>query len=265
MGRKRKGRDISGWLLVDKPAGMTSTAVVNKVKWALNANKAGHCGTLDPEATGVLAIALGEATKTVSYVTEALKCYRFTVRFGAATNTDDAEGEVIAESDLRPSDDQIKDALNRFIGDIEQIPPKFSAVKIDGERAYALARQGENIELASRPLFVQSLLMIDRPDRDHARFWKWSAAKGDMCGLSRAILGSIYPVTAMSKAFAVYGRVPLRFPIALGFRSSRRFRKHQIWTPIFTLLKSASLICPEAVVHKKARPAYETATPPQSS
>ncbi|MEK9642923.1 MAG: tRNA pseudouridine(55) synthase TruB [Paracoccaceae bacterium] len=168
MGRKRKGRDISGWLLVDKPAGITSTAVVNKVKWALNANKAGHCGTLDPEATGVLAIALGEATKTVSYVTEALKCYRFTVRFGAATNTDDAEGEVIAESDLRPSDAEIKDALNRFIGDIEQIPPKFSAVKIDGERAYALARQGENIELASRPLFVQSLLMIDRPDRDHA-------------------------------------------------------------------------------------------------
>ena len=264
MGRKRKGRDISGWLLVDKPAGMTSTAVVNKVKWALNANKAGHCGTLDPEATGVLAIALGEATKTVSYVTEALKCYRFTVRFGAATNTDDAEGEVIAESDLRPSDDQIKDALNRFIGDIEQIPPKFSAVKIDGERAYALARQGENIELVSRPLFVQSLLMIDRPDRDHAVLEMVCGKGGYVRSIARD-LGEYLSCHAMSKAFAVYGRVPLRFPIALGFRSSRRFRKHQIWTPIFTLLKSASLICPEAVVHKKARPAYETATPPQSS
>ena len=167
MGRNRKGRDISGWLLVDKPAGITSTAVVSEVKWALNANKAGHCGTLDPAATGVLAIALGEATKTVSYVTEALKCYRFLVRLGAATNTDDAEGEVIARSDLRPSDDEIKIALKRFIGDIEQIPPKFSAVKIDGERAYARARRGRDFELNARHLFVQSLLIIARPDADH--------------------------------------------------------------------------------------------------
>ena len=167
MGRKLKGRNISGWLLVDKPAGMTSTVVVNKVKWALNANKAGHCGTLDPEATGVLAIALGEATKTVSYVTDALKCYRFLMRLGAATNTDDAEGEVILQSDLRPTDSDIKDALDSFTGDIEQIPPNFSAVKIDGERAYARARQDEDIELRARPLFVQSLLMIARPDADH--------------------------------------------------------------------------------------------------
>ena len=157
MGRKRKGRDISGWLLVDKPAGITSTAVVSEVKWALNANKAGHCGTLDPAATGVLAIALGEATKTVSYVTEALKCYRFLVRLGAATNTDDAEGEVIARSDLRPSDDEIKIALKRFIGDIEQIPQKFSAVKIDGERAYARARRGRDFELNARHLFKHTL------------------------------------------------------------------------------------------------------------
>ena len=167
MGRKRKGRNISGWLLVDKPAGMTSTVVVNKVKWALNANKAGHCGTLDPEATGVLAIALGEATKTVSYVTDALKCYRFLMRLGAATNTDDAEGEVILQSDLRPTDSDIKDALDSFTGDIEQIPPNFSAVKIDGERAYARARRDEDIELRARPLFVQSLLMTARPDADH--------------------------------------------------------------------------------------------------
>ena len=134
MARKRKGRDISGWLVIDKPAGMTSTAVVNKVRWALQARKAGHAGTLDPEATGVLAVALGEATKNVPYVTEALKAYEFTVRLGQATNTDDAEGEIIAESDQRPSDDEIKSALNAFIGDIEQVPPQFSAVKIDGER-----------------------------------------------------------------------------------------------------------------------------------
>jgi len=167
MGRKRKGRDISGWLVVDKPAGMTSTAVVNKVRWALGAAKAGHAGTLDPEATGVLAVALGEATKTVPYITDALKCYEFSVRLGQATNTDDAEGEVIAESDERPSDDQIKENLNAFIGDIMQVPPKFSAVKIDGQRAYKLARDDEDFEIAARPLFVESLVMLDRPDDDH--------------------------------------------------------------------------------------------------
>ena len=167
MGRKRKGRDISGWLVVDKPAGMTSTAVVNKVRWALGAAKAGHAGTLDPEATGVLAVALGEATKTVPYITDALKCYEFSVRLGQATNTDDAEGEVIAESTTRPSDDQIKENLNAFIGDIMQVPPKFSAVKIDGQRAYKLARDDEDFEIAARPLFVESLVMLDRPDDDH--------------------------------------------------------------------------------------------------
>jgi tRNA pseudouridine55 synthase len=167
MGRRRKGRDISGWLVVDKPAGMTSTAVVNKVKWAFNANKAGHAGTLDPDATGVLAVALGEATKTVPYITDALKAYRFSVRLGQATNTDDAEGEVIAESDARPTDEQIKDALPQFLGDIMQVPPKFSAVKIDGERAYKLARADEDFEIAARPLWVEELLLEDRPDADH--------------------------------------------------------------------------------------------------
>jgi tRNA pseudouridine55 synthase len=167
MGRKRKGRDISGWLVVDKPAGMTSTAVVNKVRWAFNAKKAGHAGTLDPDATGVLAVALGEATKTVPYITDALKAYTFTVRLGQATNTDDAEGEIIAQSDKRPTDDEIKDALGQFVGDIMQVPPKFSAVKIDGERAYKLARDGEDIELAARPLWVEELVMTDREDEDH--------------------------------------------------------------------------------------------------
>ena len=167
MARRRKGRDISGWLVIDKPAGLTSTAVVNKVRWALDAKKAGHAGTLDPEATGVLAVALGEATKTVPYVTDDLKAYRFTVRLGQATNTDDAEGEVIASSDLRPDDAAIKDALNGFVGDIMQVPPQFSAVKIDGERAYKKAREGEEMALSARPLWVEELVLVDRPDPDH--------------------------------------------------------------------------------------------------
>lgn len=167
MARKRKGRDISGWLVVDKPAGITSTAVVNKVRWAMGAKKAGHAGTLDPQATGVLAVALGEATKTVPYITDALKAYTFTVRLGQATNTDDAEGEIIASSDLRPDDDAIKAALSPFVGDIMQVPPQFSAVKVDGERAYKKARDGEEMALVARPLWVEELLLIDRPDTDH--------------------------------------------------------------------------------------------------
>ncbi len=168
MGRKRKGRDISGWLVIDKPAGLTSTAVVNKVRWAFDAKKAGHAGTLDPEATGVLAVALGEATKTIPYITDALKAYKFTVRFGQSTNTDDGEGEVIAQSDARPTDDEITEGLSRFIGEIDQVPPQFSAVKIDGQRAYKLAREGEEMDLAARPLWVEELLLTDRPDKDHA-------------------------------------------------------------------------------------------------
>ena len=167
MARKRKGRDISGWLVVDKPAGPTSTAVVNKVRWAMDAKKAGHAGTLDPDATGVLAVALGEATKTVPYITDALKAYVFTVRLGASTNTDDAEGEILETSDMRPDDAAIKAALGAFVGDIEQVPPQFSAVKIDGERAYKRARDGEAMDLAARPLWVESLLLTDRPDADH--------------------------------------------------------------------------------------------------
>ena len=183
MARRRKGRDISGWLIVDKPAGLTSTAVVNKVRWALDAKKAGHAGTLDPEATGVLAVALGEATKTVPYITDALKAYDFTVRLGQATNTDDAEGEVIATSDSRPTEDEIKAALPAFLGDIMQVPPAFSAVKIDGERAYKRARDGEDVQLAARPLWVEELLLVDRPDPDHVRL-EMTCGKG---GYVRAI------------------------------------------------------------------------------
>ncbi|MEI4473467.1 tRNA pseudouridine(55) synthase TruB [Frigidibacter sp. MR17.24] len=166
MGR-RKGRAVSGWLIVDKPAGVTSTTVVSKVRRAFDAAKAGHAGTLDPAATGVLAVALGEATKTVPYITDALKCYRFRVTLGAATTTDDAEGEVVATSDSRPSDPEIETALAAFRGQIEQVPPQFSAVKVEGERAYDLAREGERLELAARPLWVERLEILGRPDADH--------------------------------------------------------------------------------------------------
>lgn len=167
MARGKKGRAISGWLIVDKPAGVNSTAVVNKVKWAFGAQKAGHAGTLDPDATGVLAVALGEATKTIPYITDALKCYRFRVVLGAATDTDDASGQVIATSALRPTDDQIEAALGAFRGDIQQVPPQYSAVKVDGERAYDLAREGETMDLAARPLWVERLDFLGRPDADH--------------------------------------------------------------------------------------------------
>ena len=167
MARKPKGRDISGWLVIDKPAGITSTAVVNKVKWALSAQKAGHAGTLDPGATGVLAVALGEATKTVPYVTDAMKAYEFKVRLGQSTNTDDAAGKIINQSDTRPQGSVIKETLLKFVGYIKQVPPQFSAVKIDGERAYKLARQGEDLTLSARPLYVESLVLLDIPDTNH--------------------------------------------------------------------------------------------------
>jgi tRNA pseudouridine55 synthase len=168
MARKRKGRPVDGWLIVDKPAGITSTAVVGKARWAFGAQKAGHAGTLDPLATGLLAVAFGEATKTIPYAQEGLKTYRFAVRFGARTATDDADGAVIAVSDRRPTDAEIAAALPAFEGEIEQIPPQFSAVRVQGERAYDLAREGVAMDLASRPLRVERLRLVARPDPDHA-------------------------------------------------------------------------------------------------
>lgn len=205
MGRRRKGRAVSGWLIVDKPAGMTSTAVVNKVRWALDANKAGHAGTLDPDATGVLAIALGEATKTVPFVTDALKSYRFTVRFGQSTSTDDAEGEVLQTSSTRPSDTQITEALQSFIGEIQQVPPKYSAVKIDGQRAYRLARDGEDIELDARPLWVDELVMTDRPDADHAELEMVCGKGGYVRSVARdlgAVLGCFGHVRTLRRVWS---------------------------------------------------------------
>ena len=168
MARKRKGRPVDGWLIVDKPAGPGSTAVVSKARWAFRAQKAGHAGTLDPLATGLLAIAFGEATKTIPYAQDGLKSYRFTVRLGARTTTDDAEGEVVATSARRPSDTEIAAALIAFEGEIEQVPPQFSAVRVEGERAYDLAREGVELDLAPRPLWVERLALVARPDPDNA-------------------------------------------------------------------------------------------------
>jgi len=170
VARRKKGRDVHGWLILDKPLDVGSTEAVSKARWALQAKKAGHAGTLDPLATGLLAIAFGEATKTIPFVTDAEKGYRFTVSWGRATTTDDGEGEVCATSDARPSDAEIEAALPAFRGDILQTPPAFSAVKVDGARAYDLARDGETVELAARPLHVSRLDMVERPDADHAVF-----------------------------------------------------------------------------------------------
>ena len=168
MVSKRKGNNVSGWIIIDKPPGITSTGVVNKIKWAFNAKKVGHSGTLDPDATGVLPIALGEATKTIPYIMDEIKSYQFCIKFGEATDTDDETGEIIQKSSKRPDDDEIHAKLDKYIGLIEQIPPNFSAIKINGKRAYDLARSGSKLKLKPRPLFVKDLKFVERVDNDHA-------------------------------------------------------------------------------------------------
>jgi tRNA pseudouridine55 synthase len=168
--RRREKRKVDGWLILDKPSGMTSTHAVSVAKRAFAAAKAGHAGTLDPLATGILPIALGEATKTVSFVMDGRKAYRFTVRWGIETDTDDAEGRVIATSEQRPDVAAIRAALPRFTGTILQTPPKFSAIKIAGERAYDLAREGEEVTLEARPVEIDRLELLGAPDADHAEF-----------------------------------------------------------------------------------------------
>lgn len=167
MARRRKGLAISGWLILDKPEGMTSTKAVGRVRWLYNAAKAGHAGTLDPLATGILPIALGEATKTVPFVVDGSKTYRFTVRFGAETDTDDTQGKVLETSDRRPTLSEIEAALPRFTGEISQIPPRYSAIKVEGARAYDLARDDEDFVLEPRIVNVDRLDVVDQPDADH--------------------------------------------------------------------------------------------------
>jgi tRNA pseudouridine55 synthase len=170
MARKRRGRQVHGWLVVDKPAGMTSTQVLGKVRWLFGAEKAGHGGTLDPIATGVLPIAFGEATKTVQYAMDGTKCYHFQARWGEERSTDDCAGEVIGTSETRPDEAAIRAVLAGFSGEIEQMPPQFSAIKVDGERAYDLARAGETVDLAPRWVRIDRISLLGCPDADHADF-----------------------------------------------------------------------------------------------
>ena len=168
--RKPRGRPLDGWLIIDKPQGLTSTDVVNRVRRIFDAQKAGHGGTLDPLATGLLPVAFGAATKTVPYVMDGTKLYRFTLRFGEARDTDDADGEVIETTDIRPDDDRIRAELAAFRGDIMQVPPIFSAIKVDGERAYDMARAGRPPVLEPRPARVDRFELIERVDADTAVF-----------------------------------------------------------------------------------------------
>jgi tRNA pseudouridine55 synthase len=165
---KRDKRDVHGWVILDKPVGMTSTHAVSVVKRLFSAKRAGHAGTLDPLASGCLPIALGEATKTVPFVMDGRKLYQFTVRWGEERDTDDAEGRAIALSDQRPSPDSIRALLPSYTGTIQQVPPRYSAIKIEGERAYDLAREGETVELQARPVEITRLDLIATPDPDHA-------------------------------------------------------------------------------------------------
>ncbi|MGF9693915.1 tRNA pseudouridine(55) synthase TruB [Rhizobium sp. 0TCS1.26] len=174
--RKPKGRPVSGWLILDKPVDFGSTEAVGKIKWLFNAQKAGHAGTLDPLASGMLPIALGDATKTVPYVMDGRKIYEFTVTWGEERSTDDLEGEVTQTSDQRPTEEQIRALMPAYIGVISQIPPQFSAIKIAGERAYDLAREGETVEIPSREVEVHRLTLL-KAETDRA-FFEVECGKG---------------------------------------------------------------------------------------
>ena len=166
--KKRDKRDVHGWIVLDKPVGMTSTHAVSVVKRLFRAKRCGHAGTLDPLASGALPIALGEATKTVPFVMDGRKLYRFTIRWGEERDTDDAEGRTVSMSKERPSPEAVRALLPSYTGLIQQIPPRYSAIKIEGERAYDLARDGEQVELAPRPVEISRLELVNIPDPDHA-------------------------------------------------------------------------------------------------
>ncbi|MFT6579916.1 MAG: tRNA pseudouridine55 synthase [Alphaproteobacteria bacterium] len=189
--RRNRGRAVNGWLIVDKPAGITSTNVVNRVKRLFDAAKAGHGGTLDPLATGLLPIAFGEATKTVSYVMDGMKTYQFGLRFGVRTDTDDAEGEMVVESDVRPSEADINAALPQFIGDIQQTPPIFSAIKVDGERAYNLARAKKPVKLEPRTIHIEDFHLSEFSDPDNAIFSVTSGKGAYMRALARDLAQAV--------------------------------------------------------------------------
>jgi len=204
MARKRKGEPIHGWIVLDKPKGLTSAQAVARVRRALNAAKAGHGGTLDPLATGVLPVALGEATKTVAFEMAAPKSYRFTLRWGEARATDDAEGDVIQTSPNRPAEAEIRAVLSRFTGQILQVPPKYSAVKVAGQRAYSLARAEEEFELAPRQVTIEKLALT-ATDGDLATFEAVCGKGTYMRALARDLgtaLGTLAYIVELRRLFA---------------------------------------------------------------
>jgi len=216
LARKRKGIPIDGWLAIDKPVGIGSTNVVAMVRRTLNAAKVGHGGTLDPLASGILPIALGEATKTVQWVMDGAKTYHFTICFGQARTTDDLEGEVCATSDVRPDADAIRAVLPRFTGAISQVPPIYSAIKVDGERAYDLARAGEEVELKARTVTIHRLELVSMPDADHAQFEVLCGKGTYVRSLARDIsqaLGTVGHVTVLRRVAC--GRFTLENAISL--------------------------------------------------
>jgi tRNA pseudouridine55 synthase len=191
MARRKKGNPVHGWLILDKPLGISSAQAVTAVRRVFKAQKAGHSGTLDPLATGVLPIALGEATKTVPYVMDTEKSYDFVVRWGERRSTDDKEGEVLETSDVRPDAAAIEAALGAFIGDIQQVPPQYSAIKLDGERAYDLARSGEDVVLQPRTITIHVFELVEMIDRDHALFHVESGKGAYMRALARDIAEAV--------------------------------------------------------------------------
>ena len=218
MGRRKKGLIVNGWVCLDKPFEMGSTDAVTKVRRLFDAQKAGHAGTLDPLASGILPIALGEATKTVPFMMEAEKVYRFTVNWGVSTDSVDREGEIIGRSEVRPSVEAVKAALPAFVGEIQQTPPRFSAIKVDGQRAYDLAREGTEFELEARRVTIHSAEVTDAPDVDHVEITIETGKGVYVRSLARdlaAVLGAEGHVSALRREavgpFSVENAVTLDF------------------------------------------------------
>ncbi|MCI4665653.1 MAG: tRNA pseudouridine(55) synthase TruB [Neomegalonema sp.] len=223
MARRKRGNPVNGWLIIDKPLVVGSTDVVSKARWALQAQKAGHAGTLDPLATGLLAVAFGEATKVVPYAMDGVKTYEFSAAWGAATATDDLEGPVIARSDKRPTEAEIRAALPAFRGEVMQRPPAYSAIKVDGERAYDLARKGEEVAIAARPIRIERLELVDCADPDHASFILTCGKGGYVRSVARdlgEILGCRAHVTRLRRVAAG----PFRIDDAISFETLENLR-----------------------------------------
>jgi len=202
MGRRKRGEIVNGWVCLDKPPEMGSTDAVSAVRRLFNAQKAGHAGTLDPLASGILPIALGEATKTVPFMMEAQKVYRFTIHWGISTASLDREGEITGRSDVRPDVEAVRAALPAFVGEIDQTPPQFSAIKVDGQRAYDLARDGVEFELASRKVFIHEATVSDALDIDHVELTIWTGKGVYVRSLARdlaLILGAEGHVSALRR------------------------------------------------------------------